>query len=330
MAKIFYESDVDPEVIRSKCVGVIGYGSQGHAHALNLKESGVDVRVGLRETSESRATAEQDGLVVMAAAKLAEWANVLMFCTPDLPMKDIYKFEVEGHLRSGQTLLFAHGFSIHYGLIQPPPDVNVALVAPNGAGPMLRDAYLSGGGLPAGLAVDRDATGDALAVALSYAWGLGCARAGILATTFKEETETDLFGEQVVLCGGIPELIKAAFQTLVDAGYQPEAAYLVCLHEVKLIVDLIYRGGLKGMRSAISATAEWGGYTAGSRVIGEDSRRAMEEILEEIRGGTFARDWLSESESGGPGLERFRESERIHPIEEVGARMRRMMFKNLG
>lgn len=325
MAKIYCENDVDPDLIKSRKVGVIGYGSQGHAHALNLKDSRVDVRVGLHETSKSRVKAEEDGLVVMAVAELAEWADVLMFCTPDLAMQEIYTHHVEGQLRPGQTLLFAHGFNIHFGLIHPPDNVNVALVAPNGAGPLLREAFLSGGGLPAGIAVAHDSSGDALAIALSHAWGIGCARAGLLETTFKEETETDLFGEQVVLCGGIPELIKAAFETLVNAGYQPEAAYLVCLHEVKLIVDLLFAGGLTLMRDSISDTAEWGGYMAGPRVINRQSRDAMVEILADIQSGEFTRSWIAENDAGRAKMEPLRERERRHPIEEVGTRLRSMM-----
>jgi len=322
MAKFFYESDVDPKIIKDRKVGVIGYGSQGHAHALNLRDSSVDVRVGLHETSKSRAKAEEVGLQVVPVAELAECADVLMFCTPDLSIEDIYKADVEERMRAGQTLLFAHGFSIHFGLIKPPENVNVALVAPNGAGPMLRAAYLSGGGLPAGVAVANDASGDARAIALSYAWGIGCARAGLLETTFKEETETDLFGEQVVLCGGIPELIKAAFETLVDAGYQPEAAYFVCLHEVKLIVDLLYSGGLRGMRSSISQTAEWGGHLAGPQVINRKSRDSMVQILAEIQSGEFTRNWIAEYATGQGKLMRLREEERLHPIEEVGEKLR--------
>ncbi|RYG32628.1 ketol-acid reductoisomerase, partial [bacterium] len=258
MATIHYENSVDKDLILGRKVGIIGYGSQGHAHALNLKDSGVDVRVGLHAESKSRAKAEEAGLQVMNVDELAKWADVLMFAVPDVPMRGIYAEKVEPNLRDGQTLLFAHGLNIHFKLIAPPANVNVAMVAPKGPGHRLRHEYVGGAGMPALVAVHQDADGTAQAVALSYAWGIGSAKAGILETTFKEETETDLFGEQAVLCGGLSELIKAGFETLVEAGYQPEAAYFECLHETKLIVDLLYEGGLSYMRYSISETAEWG------------------------------------------------------------------------
>lgn len=325
MATIYYEKDVQPELIRSLKVGVIGYGSQGHAHALNLKDSGVDVQVGLYVGSKSWKKAEDDGLKVQTVADLAKWADVLMFTVPDVPMKDIYKESVAPNLRAGQTLLFAHGLNIHFKLIVPPADVNIAMVAPKGPGHRLRYEYAHGAGMPALVAVFQDATGKAKDIALGYGWGIGSAKAGILETTFKEETETDLFGEQAVLCGGLAALIKTGFETLVEAGYQPEAAYFECLHETKLIVDLIYEGGLNYMRYSISDTAEWGDYLAGPRVINEGSRQAMKDILSEIQSGKFAKDWIAEVESGGKKLAKYREEESKHPVEVVGKQLRAMM-----
>ncbi|CAN5633814.1 ketol-acid reductoisomerase [soil metagenome] len=325
MATIYYENDVDKDLILSRKVGIIGYGSQGHAHALNLKDSGADVRVGLHAESKSRAKAEEAGLQVQDVDELAKWADVLMFAVPDVPMRDIYREKVEPNLRDGQTILFAHGFNIHFKLIDPPANVDVAMVAPKGPGHRLRAEYVGGAGMPALVAVHQDATGNAKAVALSYAWGIGSAKAGILETTFKEETETDLFGEQAVLCGGISELIKAGFETLVEAGYQPEAAYFECLHETKLIVDLLYEGGLSYMRYSISDTAEWGDYVAGRQVINEESRKAMKHLLSDIQSGEFARRWVEENENGRPIMGPRREEERTHPIEKVGKELRAMM-----
>ncbi|MCC7230924.1 MAG: ketol-acid reductoisomerase [Fimbriimonadaceae bacterium] len=325
MATIFYEKDVDTGLIKSLKVAVIGYGSQGHAHALNLRDQEVEVRVALHPESKSRAKAEAEGLIVLTVPEATQWADVLMFCTPDVPMKGIYCEGVVDYLRPGQTLLFAHGFNVHYGLIAAPPIVNVAMVAPKGPGHRLRAEFLDGGGLFCLVAVQQDATGNAHDIALSYAWGIGCAKAGMLETTFKEETETDLFGEQVVLCGGMSSLIKAGFETLVEAGYQPEAAYFECLHETKLIVDLLYEGGLTYMRRAISDTAEWGDYTAGPKVIGESSRMAMKQLLREIQDGTFAQNWIAENEAGRPNMDRIREVERDHPIEQVGRELRAKM-----
>ena len=325
MATIYYEKDVQPELIKSLKVGVVGYGSQGHAHALNLRDSGVDVRVGLHEGSKSKAKAEEAGLTVETVAGLTQWADVIMFCTPDVPMALIYSEGVAPSLREGQTLLFAHGLNIHYGLITPPANVNVAMVAPKGPGHRLRAEYVNGAGMPALVAVHQDATGNAKQIAMSYAWGIGSAKAGILETTFKEETETDLFGEQAVLCGGLSALITAGFNTLVEAGYQPEAAYFECLHETKLIVDLLYEGGLNYMRYSISDTAEWGDYTAGPKVINEQSKQAMKEILKDIQDGTFAKDWIAENQNGRPRMNKYREDESGQLLEKVGKELRALM-----
>lgn len=325
MAKIYYEKDVNPELIKSLKVVIIGYGSQGHAHALNLRDSGIDVRVALHPDSKSIEKAKEAGLEVMTVPEATKWADVMMFCTPDVPMKGIYEEGVAPNLRAGQTLLFAHGFNIHYKLITPPTDINVAMVAPKGPGHRLRAEFVGGNGMPCLVAVHQDATGDAKDIALSYGWGIGGAKAGILETTFKEETETDLFGEQAVLCGGISALIKAGFETLVEAGYQPEAAYFECLHETKLIVDLLYEGGLNYMRYSISDTAEWGDYTAGPRVINDQSKKAMRELLTEIQDGTFAKTWIQENENGRPRMNKYREEESQHPVEKVGKELRAMM-----
>jgi len=325
MAKIYYTQDVSPDVIQGLKVGIVGYGSQGHAHALNLKDSGVDVRVGLHDGSKSKEKAESAGLPVTSVADLSQWADVLMFCVPDVPMSEIYATEVKPYLRDGQTLLFAHGFNIHYKLIEPPANVNVAMVAPKGPGHRLRYEYQHGAGMPALVAVFQDADGKARDIALSYAWGIGSAKAGILETTFKEETETDLFGEQVVLCGGLSALIKAGFDTLVEAGYQPEAAYFECLHETKLIVDLLYEGGLSYMRYSISDTAEWGDYTAGPKVINEESKAGMKSILADIQSGKFAQDWIDENRQGRPRMNRYREEAQSSQLETVGKELRAMM-----
>jgi ketol-acid reductoisomerase len=325
MAKIYYVEDVDPTVIQSLKVGIVGYGSQGHAHALNLKDSGVDVKVGLHSESKSIEKAKSAGLEVLSVSDLAKWADVLMFCVPDVPMAEIYRTDVAPHLRGGQSLLFAHGFNIHFKLIEPPADVNVAMVAPKGPGHRLRYEYEHGAGMPALIAVQQDATGNAKEIVLSYGWGIGSAKAGILETTFQEETETDLFGEQAVLCGGLSALIKAGFDTLVEAGYQPEAAYFECLHETKLIVDLLYEGGLNYMRYSISDTAEWGDYTAGPKVINEQSKTAMKEILADIQSGKFAQDWIEENRSGRPRMNKYREEGQSSQLETVGKELRAMM-----
>lgn len=326
MATIYYEKDVDSSLIKGKKVGVLGYGSQGHAHALNLKDAGVDVRVGLYSGSKSRDKAEADGLTVQDVADVSKWADVLMFTVPDVPMKGIYDREVAPYLRTGMMLLFAHGFNVHYGLIAPPADVDVAMIAPKGPGHRLRHEVVHGAGMPALVAVHQDATGHAKALALSYGWGIGCAKAGILETTFKEETETDLFGEQTVLCGGLSALIKAGFETLVEAGYQPEAAYFECLHETKLIVDLLYEGGLSWMRYSVSDTAEWGDYQSGPRVIDEGVKARMKQVLAEIQDGTFAKKWIAENNEGGrKELLAVRKREQEHLLETVGRELRKMM-----
>lgn len=325
MANIYYTKDVDTNLIKSLRVAIVGYGSQGHAHALNLHDNGVDVRVALYEGSTSKAKAEAEGLTVLSVAEATNWADVLMFCTPDVPMAKIYADDVASNLRDGQTLMFAHGFNVHFGRITPPTNVNVAMIAPKGPGHRLRAEFVGGNGMPSLIAVQQDATGNAKAVALSYGWGIGSAAAGILETTFKEETETDLFGEQAVLCGGLSALIKAGYETLVEAGYQPEAAYFECLHETKLIVDLLYEGGLNYMRYSVSDTAEWGDYVAGPKVINAESKLAMKELLGDIQSGKFAREWVEENESGRTKMDSIRASERAHPIEEVGKKLRGMM-----
>jgi len=322
MATFYHEADVDPSIILGLKVGIIGYGSQGHAHALNLRDSGVTVRVGLHAESKSREKAEAAGFDVPLTAELTQWADVLMFCTADVPMGAIYRANVEPNLKPGQTILFAHGFNILYNLIQPPANVNVAMVSPKGPGHGLRAQYLVGKGLAALVAVHHDATGQARDIAFSYAWGIGSARVGILMTTFKEETETDLFGEQSVLCGGIPALINAGFETLVAAGYQPEVAYFECLHEAKLITDLLYEGGLTAMRQRISDTAEWGGYEAGSLLVNDQTRETMRGILERIQDGSFTRDWVAENEAGLPRMKRYRVAEKALEVESVGREVR--------
>jgi ketol-acid reductoisomerase len=325
MATFYYTADTDPQLAKSLKIAVVGYGSQGHAHALNLKDSGCEVRVALYTGSKSWANAEAAGLNVVSVEEAAAWADVIMFCTPDVPMRKIYSETVAPNLKPGTTLLFAHGFNVHYGFVTADPAMDVAMIAPKGPGHRLRAEYVRGAGLPALIAVHQDASGSAKARALAYGWGIGCARAGILETTFKEETETDLFGEQAVLCGGLSELIKAGFETLVEAGYQPEAAYFECLHETKLIVDLLYEGGLSYMRYSVSDTAEWGDYTAGRKVIGEESRAAMKSLLSDIQSGEFARNWIQESEAGAPTMAKRRAEERDHKIEEVGRKLRGMM-----
>lgn len=325
MATIYYTKDVNQDLIKSIKVAIIGYGSQGHAHALNLKDSGVDVRVALYEGSPSKAKAEAAGLTVVSVADVTKWADLLMFCVPDVPMASIFAKDVEPNLRDGQTLLFAHGFNIHFGRIVVLAGVNVAMIAPKGPGHRLRAEFEGGNGMPALIAVHQDPSGNTKDVALSYGWGIGSAKAGILETTFKEETETDLFGEQAVLCGGLSELIKAGFETLVEAGYQPEAAYFECLHETKLIVDLLYEGGLNYMRYSVSDTAEWGDYVAGPKVINSESRKAMKELLGDIQSGKFAADWVAENENGRPVMTATRERESSHQIEAVGKVLRGMM-----
>ena len=324
-AKARYDKDADPNLIKAERVGIIGYGSQGHAHALNLKESGVDVRVGLAPTSKSRAKAEAAGFVVGSVREVADWATVIMMLAPDTAQPAIFHESVAPALGANKTLMFSHGFNIRYKTIEAPKDIDVSLIAPKGPGHRVRETYVEGGGVPALLAVHQDASGQADAKAMSYAWGIGAARAGVIQTTFSEETETDLFGEQAVLCGGVSELVKAGFDTLVEAGYQPEVAYFECLHELKLIVDLMYRGGLSYMRYSISDTAEYGDYVSGRRVLGDGARAAMKTILAEIQDGTFAERWIAENKAGRPDFEQRRRAETDLDIERVGSRLREMM-----
>jgi len=325
MATIYYDQDADLELIRSKKVAVIGYGSQGHAHALNLKDSGVTVRVGLAEGSKSKAKAEAARLSVTSVADAAQWADVIMILAPDTRQSAIYTKSIAPHLTAGKMLMFGHGFNIRFGTIIPPADVDVTMIAPKAPGHRLREVFIEGGGTPALLAVHQDATGQAKALALSYARALGVMRAGVIETTFAEETETDLFGEQAVLCGGVSALIKAGFETLVKAGYQPEVAYFECMHEMKLIVDLMYRGGLNYMRYSVSDTAEHGDYTGGPRIITEETLGEMKRMLNEIQDGTYARKWIAENEAGRPWFNEMRRREQEQPIEKVGAELRAMM-----
>jgi ketol-acid reductoisomerase len=325
MATMYYDKDADLSLIRGRRVGVIGYGSQGHAHALNLKDSGVSVRVGLPATSRSRARAEATGLAVGEVADVARWADVVMILIPDTAQPKVYRDDIEPNLAAGNMLMFAHGFNIRFGTIAVRPDVDVAMVAPKSPGHRVRELFVEGAGTPALIALHQDATGSARQLTLSYAKGIGVTRAGVLETTFAEETETDLFGEQVVLCGGVSALIKAGFETLVAAGYQPEIAYFECLHELKLIVDLIYQGGLNYMRYSVSDTAEHGDYTGGPKIVTAETRAAMQQILKDVQDGTYARSWIVENEKGRPWFNRTREAERSAQIEQVGARLRAMM-----
>ena len=325
MATMYYDKDADLSLITGRKVAIIGYGSQGHAHALNLRDSGVAVRVGLPSASRSRPKAEAQGLDVTSPADAAAWADVTMLLVPDTAQPALYERDIRPHLRPGRMLMFAHGFNIRFGTIVPPPCVDVAMVAPKSPGHRVREVFVEGGGTPALLAVHRDATGQARDVALAYAKGIGATRAGVIETTFAEETETDLFGEQAVLCGGVSALVKAGFETLVDAGYQPEIAYFECLHELKLIVDLMYRGGLRYMRHSVSDTAEHGDYTAGPRIVSGQVRDEMRKLLAEIRDGSYARGWIEENEQGRPRFSAMRREEREHQIEEVGARLRALM-----
>lgn len=325
MASIYYDQDSDPSVISGRRVAVIGYGSQGHAHALNLRESGVEVKVGLRESSRRRVEAEGEGLAVGSVAEVSDWANVVMVLVPDQHAADLYTAEIAPHLQDGDALMFAHGFNIHFGEIDPDDGLDVLMVAPKGPGHLVRRTYTEGSGVPCLLALYQDASGGAHELGLSYAWAIGGTRAGVLETTFKEETETDLFGEQVILCGGLSELIKASYETLVEAGYQAESAYFETLHELKLIVDLLYEGGLTWMRYSVSDTAEWGDYSTGPRIITDDTRQVMKDVLADIQSGRFARQWMSEARSGAPRLLDTRARERSHEVEQVGARLRELM-----
>lgn len=325
MTTMRYDRDADLTLIRGRRVAILGFGSQGHAHALNLADSGVDVTVGLRETSASRDKAREGGLAVATPEEAARWGDVVMMLAPDTAQPALYRDQVAPHLAAGDTLMFAHGFNVRFGTIEAPRGVDVSMVAPKGPGHRVRETYQEGGGVPALLAVHQDASGQADALALSYASAIGAGRAGILTTTFAEETETDLFGEQAVLCGGASALVKAGFEVLVEAGYQPEVAYFECLHELKLIVDLMYRGGLSYMRYSISDTAEWGDYESGPRVIDAATKERMRGVLSEITDGTFARRWIAENETGRPTFERRRVSDRSHQLEDVGKRLRAMM-----
>jgi len=325
MADIFYEKQADLTRLDGRTVAIIGFGSQGHAHALNLKESGVDVVVGLYEGSRSRAKAEAAGLRVLSVADAAAAAQIIMIVTPDTGQAQLYRESIAPHLTPGKTLMFAHGFNIRFGQIVPPAGVDVSMVAPKAPGHRVREVFTQGGGVPALVAIHQDASGSALADALAYARGLGCARAGVLLTTFAEETETDLFGEQVVLCGGVSALVKSAFDTLVDAGYQPEVAYFECMHELKLIVDLFYQGGLNYMRYSVSDTAEWGDYVSGPRIVTDETRAAMRQVLAEIQSGAFAEDWIEENHRGRPRFNATRAADVDHRIEQVGRELRRMM-----
>jgi ketol-acid reductoisomerase len=325
MATIYYDRDADLSLIRAKRVAVFGYGSQGHAHALNLRDSGVTVRVALPPASRSRAAAQKDGIEVVTPADAAAWADVLMLLVPDTSQAALYREAIAPALGRGKMLMFAHGFNIRFGTIVPPPDVDVAMIAPKSPGHRVRELYVEGGGTPALIAVHQDATGQAKALALSYGSAIGVGRAGIVETTFAEETETDLFGEQAVLCGGVSALVKAGFETLVEAGYQPEIAYFECLHELKLIVDLMYRGGLSYMRYSISDTAEHGDYTAGPRIVTDATRQEMRQILKEIQDGTYAKKWIDEHAKGRPWFNATRAREREQLLERVGAELRKMM-----
>ncbi|MFO8100594.1 MAG: ketol-acid reductoisomerase [Dehalococcoidia bacterium] len=325
MATIYYENDADLELIKGKTIGVIGFGSQGHAHAQNLKESGCEVMVGELAGSEPWKNAEAAGLKVASASDVSKEADIIIMLVPDTMQPRIYRESIEKNLTAGKMLMFAHGFNIHFNQIVPPADVDVTMIAPKGPGHIVRQLYEEGSGTPALVAVHQDASGQALEKALAYGKGIGSARAGILETSFAEETETDLFGEQTVLCGGVTALIKTAFETLVDAGYQPEIAYFEVCHELKLIVDLIHRGGFKFMRYSVSDTAEYGDYTRGPRVIDDKVREEMWKILEEIQNGTFAREWILENQAGAPSFNAFRKLEAEHEIEEVGEELRGMM-----
>jgi ketol-acid reductoisomerase len=325
MAKTYHDADADLSLIQAKKVAIIGYGSQGHAHALNLKDSGVDVRVGLRPDSPNAARARAAGLVVDTVANVSKWADVIMNLTPDQTAAKVYHSEIEPNLAPGKTLMFAHGFNIRFRTIQPPAFVDVSMVAPKAPGHRVREVFAEGGGTPALVAVEQDASGHALAQALSYAKGIGATRAGVLQTTFTEETETDLFGEQAVLCGGTSALVKAGFETLVEAGYQPELAYFEVLHELKLIVDLMYRGGLEYMRYSISDTAEWGDYVSGPRIVTPAVKQAMKEVLNDIQSGAFAERFIADQNSSRKEFENFRKQDRAHPIEIIGAQLRAAM-----
>jgi ketol-acid reductoisomerase len=325
MAKMYYEGDADPALITRRKVAVIGFGSQGHAHALNLKDSGVDVIVGLRDGSPRIQAASDAGLKVVDPATAAEWADVIMMLVPDQVQKEVYETVISPRLDAGDALLFAHGFSIHFEFIKPPPDIDVAMVAPKGPGHLVRRQFVDGSGVPTLVAVRQDATGTAFDLALSYAHGIGGTRGGVIETTFKDETETDLFGEQVILCGGIDSLVQAAFETLTEAGYDPEMAYFEVLHELKLIVDLLFEGGIAWMRHSVSDTAEYGDISRGPRIVTSDTKDTMRTILSEIQSGEFAREWMDEYANGAPRLKAARQAIATHPVETTGRELRDMM-----
>jgi len=323
--KVFYDRDADLSVLRSHKIAIIGFGSQGHAHALNLRDSGMDVRVGLRKDSPSVAKAEKQGIRVLDTAEAAREADIIMMLTPDEMASDIFKAEIEPHLTKGKYLCFGHGFNIHFKFIQPAKDVNIFMIAPKGPGHLVRSEFVKGRGVPCLLAVEQDPSGDTHRIGLAYGCAIGGGRAAIIETSFREETETDLFGEQSVLCGGLTELIRAGYETLVEAGYAPEMAYFECLHEVKLIVDLIYEGGISNMRYSISNTAEYGDMSRGKRVIGETTRKAMKELLADIQSGKFANEWIGEYRAGLKNFKRMRAEGEAHPVEEVGRQLRSFM-----
>jgi len=322
---MFYDDDADLALLDGKTVAIIGYGSQGHAHALNLKDSGVDVVVGLRPDSESVAQAQEAGLEVLEPAEAASRGDIVMMLVPDELHRTVWEGGVSDGVAPGNLLMFGHGFSVHFDEVAPPAEVDVALVAPKGPGHLVRRQFTEGTGVPGLVAIEQDATGNALGLALAYARGIGCTRAGVFETTFREETETDLFGEQAVLCGGVTELVRAGYETLTEAGYDPKMAYFECLHELKLIVDLMYEKGITGMRYSISNTAEYGDLTRGKRVIGPESRAAMKELLGEIQSGEFAREWIAENRAGQENFKRMREEESHHSVEEKGRELRKMM-----
>ena len=324
-AKIYYDQDADLGLLKGKKIAIIGYGSQGHAHALNLKDSGQDVIVGLYQGSKSWTKAEKDGIKVAPVADAAKAGDIVMILLPDQTQRQVFEESIRKGLGKGKMLMFAQGFNIHFNQVVPPPDVDVTMIAPKAPGHVMRDLFTQGPGVPALIAVQQDVTGKARDVALAYGRGVGCTRAGVIETTFKEETETDLFGEQTTLCGGVSHLIKAAFETLVEAGYQPEVAYFECMHEMKLIVDLFYQGGLAYMRYSVSDTAEYGDYTRGPRVVSEETKKEMKKILGEIQSGQFAREWVLENQANRAGFLAMRRRDADHQIEEVGKRLRSMM-----
>jgi ketol-acid reductoisomerase len=325
MPEIFYDDDADLSLVQARKVAVLGYGSQGHAHALNLRDSGVDVRVGLPESSKSRPTAEAEGLRVVTPAEACAEADLIMVLAPDTVQRHLFADDIEPNLNEGDALFFGHGFNIRFGYITPPAGVDVCMVAPKGPGHLVRRQFAEGRGVPCLVAVEQDASGAGLALALAYSKGIGGTRPGTLKTTFTEETETDLFGEQAVLCGGMSALVQAGFETLTEAGYQPEAAYFECLHELKLIVDLMYEGGLEKMRWSISDTAEYGDYSRGPRVVNAETKTEMKRILAEIQDGTFAREWIAEDDAGRPAFDSYRAEAAAHPIVKVGATLRGLM-----